>query len=302
MSVYDKIFPPRVLTLPNGKQVSKPRSRAPLAAVILVAMTALSVEVTGFDTGVLVSRIKEFFVILGDMIPPEWDYMPQIWQPLFDTIKMSLLGSFIGSILVVPFAMLASTNIIHSRVIVAAMRLLLSIIRTLPTLVSALIATYIFGLGTLAGTTAIAIFTFAYIGKILYEEIETVDMGPFEAMEAMGATKVRSFISAIVPQVLPSYLSNCLFCFEGNVRYASILGYVGAGGLGLILRTGPDPQREDRLAGVRQRGHDPAGPVRHRVHHRDHQPRRPEAAGIRRGRHEQPNRSGLCAAAPPLGV
>ena len=86
-----------------------------------------------------------------------------------------------------------------------------------------------------AGTTAIAIFTFAYIGKILYEEIETVDMGPFEAMEAMGATKVRSFISAIVPQVLPSYLSNCLFCFEGNVRYASILGYVGAGGLGLIL-------------------------------------------------------------------
>ena len=74
-------------------------------------------------------------------------------------------------------------------------------------LVSALIATYIFGLGTLAGTTAIAIFTFAYIGKILYEEIETVDMGPFEAMEAMGATKVRSFISAIVPQVLPSYLS-----------------------------------------------------------------------------------------------
>lgn len=79
MSVYDKIFPPRVLTLPNGKQVSKPRSRAPLAAVILVAMTALSVEVTGFDMEVLVSRIKEFFVILGDMIPPEWDYMPQIW-------------------------------------------------------------------------------------------------------------------------------------------------------------------------------------------------------------------------------
>ena len=165
MSIYDKIFPPKLLTLPNGKQVSKPRSRAPLAAVILVAMTILSVEVTGFDMGILVSRIKEFFVILGEMIPPEWDYMPQIWQPLFDTIKMSLLGSFIGSILVVPFAMLASTNIIHSRVVVAAMRLLLSIIRTLPTLVSALIATYIFGLGTLAGTTAIAIFTFAYIGK-----------------------------------------------------------------------------------------------------------------------------------------
>lgn len=235
MSLYDKIFPPKTLTLSNGKQVKKPRSRAPLIVLVFVVMSAVSIEVTGFDMSVLISRIKEFFVILGDMIPPRWDYMPQIWKPLFDTIKMSLLGSFIGSVLVVPFAMLASTNIIHNRLVVASMRLLLSIIRTLPTLVSALIATYIFGLGTLAGTTAIAIFTFAYIGKILYEEIETVDMGPFEAMEAMGATKSRAFISAIVPQVLPSYLSNCLFCLEGNVRYASILGYVGAGGLGLIL-------------------------------------------------------------------
>ena len=148
---------------------------------------------------------------------------------------MSLLGSAIGSVAVVPFAMLASTNVIKNKVVISVMRVLLSVLRTLPTLVTALIATYVFGLGTLAGTTAIAVFTFAYIGKILYEEIETVDMGPFEAMEAMGATKVRAFVSSIVPQVLPSYLSNCLFCFEGNVRYAAILGYVGAGGLGLLL-------------------------------------------------------------------
>ena len=181
MKLYDKVFPPKTITLANGKQIKKPRSRMPLVVLVLLAMTVISVRVTGFNMTVLVTRIREFFVILDEMIPPEWSYMPQIWQPLFDTIKMSLLGSFIGSVLVVPFAMLAST---------------LSIIRTLPTLVSALIATYVFGLGTLAGTTAIAVFTFAYIGKILYEEIETVDMGPFEAMEAMGATKTRAFISS----------------------------------------------------------------------------------------------------------
>ena len=235
MKLYDRILPPRVLELPNGKQILKYRSRAPLWALAVALLTALSVKVTGFDMGILAARIREFFVILGEMLPPDWGYLSQVWQPLFDTIKMSLLGSAIGSLLVVPFAMLASTNIIRSRLVVSAVRLLLSIIRTLPTLVTALIATYIFGLGTLAGTTAIAIFTFAYIGKILYEEIETVDMGAFEAMEAMGATKAWAFVSSIVPQVLPSYLSNCLFCFEGNVRYASILGYVGAGGLGLIL-------------------------------------------------------------------
>ena len=102
-------------------------------------------------------------------------------------------------------------------------------------LVAALIATYIWGLGTMAGTVAIAVFTFAYVGKQLYELIETVDMGAYEAMEAMGAGRAQAFLAAIQPQVLPAYLSVCLFCFEGNVRYAAILGYVGAGGLGLIL-------------------------------------------------------------------
>ncbi|MGN0070681.1 MAG: phosphonate ABC transporter, permease protein PhnE [Atopobiaceae bacterium] len=235
---YDKIFKPKTVTLANGKTVTHRASRGPVVAVLIIIVSIISVQVTGFDMTVLAENGGRFWDILFSMFPPNWDYMPSVWQPLFDTIKMSLLGSFIGSVLVIPFAVAASTNIVHSKVVVALMRLLLSIIRTLPTIVTALIATYIFGLGTLAGTTAIAIFTFAYVGKILYEEIETVDMGAFEAMEAIGAGKVRAFTCAIVPQILPSYLSNCLFCFEGNVRYASILGYVGAGGLGLVLNEG----------------------------------------------------------------
>lgn len=233
--LFDRVFKPQRIELANGKTVDRPRSRAPLAAIAIVAIGALSVHITGFNFETLATNGHQFFAILGAMFPPDLSYMPQVWEPLFDTIKMSLLGSVIGSLLVIPFAVAASTNIVHSKVVIGLMRLLLSVIRTLPTIVCALIATYIFGLGTLAGTSAIAVFTFAYVGKILYEEIETVDMGPYEAMEAMGAGKIRSFVAAIVPQVLPSYLSNCLFCFEGNVRYASILGYVGAGGLGLIL-------------------------------------------------------------------
>ena len=235
MSLYDKIFPPRVTTLPNGKSVAKPRSRAPVVILAILALSYVSVKVTGFDLSVVARRSKEFFVIFARMVPPEWGYMSRVWKPLMDTIKMSLLGSAVGALLAVPFATLASTNIVKSKVLVAAMRLFFSLVRTLPTLVTALIATYIFGLGTLAGTIAIAVFTFAYLGKVLYEEIETVDMGAFEAMESMGATKARAFIFSILPQVAPSYFSNCLFCFEGNVRYAAILGYVGAGGIGLIL-------------------------------------------------------------------
>ena len=133
------------------------------------------------------------------------------------------------------FAILASSNLVKNKVVLGVVRIFLSIVRTIPTLVAALIATYIWGLGTMAGTVAIAVFTFAYVGKQLYELIETVDMGAYEAMEAMGAGRAQAFLAAIQPQVLPAYLSVCLFCFEGNVRYAAILGYVGAGGLGLIL-------------------------------------------------------------------
>ena len=68
MNLYDRVFPPKVIVLPNGKNVTKPRSRAPLAAAVLLALTVLSVKVTGFDMSLLARRIKEFFVILGQMI------------------------------------------------------------------------------------------------------------------------------------------------------------------------------------------------------------------------------------------
>ena len=235
MNLYDKIFPPKKITLNDGKVILEPRSRMPLIVLLLVIAAWISIDITGFNLSVLAKRGNQFFVILGEMFPPNTDYLSAIWKPLFDTIKMSLLGSVIGALVAVPFAMLAASNIVKNKIIITVTRLFLSLVRTIPTLVIALVATYIFGLGTLAGTTAVAVFTFAYIGKLLYEQIETVDMGAYEAMESFGATKLRSFMAAIVPQVLPSYIANCLFCFEGNVRYAAILGYVGAGGLGLIL-------------------------------------------------------------------
>ncbi|WP_320128069.1 phosphonate ABC transporter, permease protein PhnE [uncultured Sphaerochaeta sp.] len=224
-----------ILTLLDGTKVEEKRSQTPLVVGIFLVVITISAHITGFNLMTILTRGNYFFVILGDMMPPNTSYLPNIMNPLLDTIKMSIIGSFVGAMAAIPFAVISSTNIIHNRIVTALSRIFLSIIRTLPTLVTALIATYIFGLGTLAGTMAITVFTFSYLGKLLYEEIETVDMGPYEAMQALGAGRAKSFVSAIIPQILPSYLSNTLFCFEGNVRYAAILGYVGAGGLGLIL-------------------------------------------------------------------
>lgn len=153
-----------------------------------------------------------------------------------DTLQMSLIGSMIGALLALPVAVLASSNIIRSRAVVALFKIILSLLRTLPTLVTALIATFVFGLGPTAGVVAILLFTLSYVGKLMYEQIENVDMGAFEAMESIGMTRIQAFRYAVMPQVLPGYLSNSLFCFEGNVRYAAILGYVGAGGVGLLIK------------------------------------------------------------------
>lgn len=231
----DKIFPPKKLVLPNGKTVWQRRSRTPLVILILLAGIVWSVELTGFDLQLLLSRWREFLIIIEQMVPPNWAYMPKLWGALFDTIKMSLLGSLLGSVAAIPAAVLAAANIYRNRWLSALIKTVLSILRTLPTLVTALIATFIFGLGPFAGTVAIFLFTFAYVGKMFYEQIESTEMGAFEAMESIGHNKLQAFRHAIMPQVLPVYLSTALYCFEGNVRYAAILGYVGAGGIGFLL-------------------------------------------------------------------
>lgn len=229
------ILKAKSVMLKNGKTVTFKRSKAPWIIIGLLICLYYSVQITCFDLQVLFKRIEQFWVIIGDMIPPNWKYLNKLWQPLFDTIKMSLLGSILGAIFALPLAYLASSNMIKNQLVVAVSKFILSLLRTLPTLVAALIATFIFGIGTMAGTVAIFIFTVAYVGKLLYEQIENADLKAFEAMQSMGHTTISAFRYAIFPQILPNYLSNSIFCFEGNVRYAAILGYVGAGGIGLLL-------------------------------------------------------------------
>lgn len=128
MNLYDKIFKPKTMRLANGKAVEERASRLPVILLVLVAASVISVKVTGFNLSTLLTRGNQFFVILGQMFPPNASYLSSIWTPLFDTIKMSLLGSFIGSALAIPFAIVASTNIIHNRAVIGVVRVFLSLV------------------------------------------------------------------------------------------------------------------------------------------------------------------------------
>ena len=233
--LFDRVFRPETITLANVHTVERPRSRTPLIAAIVLLVLGLSVRVTGFDLGIIARRADQLTKILSQIFQPDPSFLSKVTGPLWDTIKMSIMGSVIGSLLALPYAVAASANINRSGPLLAVLRFLLNIVRTLPTLVIASICALIFGLGTFAGTVAITIFTFGIVTKMLYESIETVNMGAFEALESAGANKFQAFWSAVFPQILPTYLSHCLYSFEINVRAASILGYVGAGGLGILI-------------------------------------------------------------------
>ena len=236
--MFDKIksiFIPSTFTLSSGVKVKEKFNPSVYIVILMIILIMISMEFTGFDYDVFVKRGHNFFDILIGMVPPNVEYLEVLFKPLVDTITMSIVGTLVGVAFALPMAFLNSTNIIKNKFVITVLRTILSLLRTIPVLVYALISVYIFNPGPFAGTIAIAIFTFSIASKMLYEQIETVDMGPYEALESTGASIFKAARFAIYPQIKPYYYSMILYNFEMNVRNAAILGYVGAGGIGIIL-------------------------------------------------------------------
>lgn len=189
-------------------------------------------------------QLSELPILLEKIFTPksgrDWGdyfgYMLSLWEPLLDTLKMSLAGTMIGSLLAIPLAIFAARNIVKSKFIYLPARFIMNLFRTIPVMILALIATFFVGVGVLSGILAIILFTFGIMSKMLYEIIETVDMSSHEALESTGANKVQAFQISIVPQILPVFISYLIYIFEINVRSSAILGYVGAGGIGSVIK------------------------------------------------------------------
>lgn len=173
--------------------------------------------------------------IVSAMLPPDWSYAPRIVLPLLATVQMSVTGTALGALLALLLAPLCAENLRAPRPLRLVLRLTIQAVRAFPALILALLATFLLGLGTFSGTAAITVYTFAIMTRLTYEDIETAALGPYHALCAMGVTPAKAYFRAIVPGIAPSYFSNALYLLETNVRHSSILGYVGAGGIGLLL-------------------------------------------------------------------
>lgn len=224
------------LKLENGKEITKPKSSTPKYLSIIFILVVISSIITKVDIAVLFTKADKFWSMVGDMLlPPDFSYLPKIIPDLIATLRMSVVGTFWGAVFGFPIAFLAAKNINNFKFLRGFTKAVLSLTRTMPVLIYAMILTFFFGIGEFAGLLAITIFTFSIITKMTFEEIETLDMGPFEASISQGATRVQATILTIFPQMLRTYITYTLYCFEINVRSAAILGYVGAGGIGYTL-------------------------------------------------------------------
>lgn len=235
MKEIKSIFFPKPLVLDNGKEVKRPFRSGLLASIIMLVLVGISMDVANFDIGLLIRRGDKFLVILRKMVPPNWDYLPKVWDPMFQTIGMSIFGTFLAGLFGLPLAYYSAVNMNDNRIMRTLFRFFMSIFRTVPVLMLALILTYIFGIGTFTGMMALFLFTTSILAKMTYEQIELVDMGPFEASLSAGTSRMKAFVVSIVPQISGFYISNLLYNLEMNIRSAAILGYVGAGGIGILM-------------------------------------------------------------------
>jgi phosphonate transport system permease protein len=165
-------------------------------------------------------------------LPPDFSYIPNIVKPMFETIQMAVVGTFVGACIALPTAVLAANNFIKTKWLHVPLRFILNIFRTIPSMVLASLFVAVFGLGSFSGVLALSIFTFGLIAKLTFETIEAIDYGQVEALMSLGANKMNVLRYAIIPQILPQFMSYTIYGFEVNIRAAAVLGYVGAGGIG----------------------------------------------------------------------
>ena len=179
---------------------------------------------------------KQAADIAGRMMPPRWSYMERLWKPLWDTLNIATLGTLAGTLIAVPVAFLAARNTTPSALIARPLALFVIVAsRSINSLIWALLLVAIIGPGLLAGTIAIALRSIGFVGKLLYEAIEEIDETQVEAVAATGASRWQVMDYAIVPQVLPAFAGIVVFRWDINIRESTILGLVGAGGIGMII-------------------------------------------------------------------
>jgi phosphonate transport system permease protein len=169
------------------------------------------------------------------MYPPDWEHLGKIVDPLIETLHIATLGTLVTFFIAFPIAFLAAGNTTPNKTTWLIGRLLLVTSRSVNTVVWGLLFVAMFGPGPVAGIWAVAARSIGFVGKLIGEAIEEVDQGTIEAIEATGASRLQVLAIGVVPQVLPVVFGTIVYRWDINIRESTVLGFVGAGGIGIQL-------------------------------------------------------------------
>lgn len=236
-------------------RLTDPRPRLGIRTIVIfvAALVTYSWGIAGTEArpSELADGIPNIWNFLVRLMPPQWaleDFtvavgswsitsfpIPEIMFAIVETIQMALIGTTLAIIISLPFGLLAARNVSPHRWIYQSTRLLLNMNRAVPDIIFALVFVAAVGLGPFSGVLALTIGAIGFMGKLYAEAIESIDPQQVQAVTATGANRIQTFIYGVVPQALPLVASYSLLLFEQNVRSATILGIVGAGGVGFVL-------------------------------------------------------------------
>ena len=202
--------------------------------MVLIVLLSSMQNLGFFSQTSLTKSATNLAIFAGDLFPPNFAVIQDVWPALVETVQIAFVGTIFGFLLALPLGILGSRNL-YGRFVTSTVRLFLSVVRAIPALLWALIFVVAVGLGPVAGTLGLAVYTLGYLGKLYYEAVEAVDPEVLEAVQATGCSKLQLVRFAVLPEAANHILSQLFFMFEYNVRSSSILGFVGAGGVGFYM-------------------------------------------------------------------
>ena len=219
---------------------NRERGRNVVLTIFLLIIIAFTWNKTNFDLGALLSHADNMARVLRGFTHPDFGALVDpILSKTLETIYIAILGTALGALIAVPVSFVAARNLMRRNALGTAVyfvvRFLLSIIRAVPTLVWAILWVVAIGIGPFPGVLALTTFSVGLIAKLFSEAIEAIDWGQVDALTATGANPLQVVAFGVLPQVTPYMVAHVLYTFEVNIHSSTILGVVGAGGLGLIL-------------------------------------------------------------------
>ena len=179
-------------------------------------------------------ELEDLFV---RMFPPDVRYTTEIVSPLIETIHIAILGTILAICISIPVAYIAAENTTPNRLTYALGKFIISFTRSVNVIIWALVFVVVFGPTALAGVWAVAVRSIGFLGKLLSEEIEEIEPTTVEAVSATGANGAQTLIYGVVPQILPAFIGIATYRWDINVRESTVIGFVGAGGIGTALLT-----------------------------------------------------------------